>query len=136
MLCKLVGLKNFAFNDYLDFEVDGRNSRDDRLLVSGLLSKEAASFIGLASFSLTVLFSFFTNQLAKSIVFVSLPVFFLQYLGLQKKILVKNVSIAYALAATILFGLVISDAVFEFITVYFAVMALRLVWGLKSCGYW
>ena len=113
----------FAFNDYYDFEVDKRNNRYDRPLVLGLLSRRVALMTGLVSFSLILLLSLFLNLLAISLVLVSLPLFFLYSLGLKRMILVKNILIAYAYVATILFGSLVSDAILEPLIVYFATMA-------------
>ncbi len=118
----LAAVGAFAFNDYYDFEVDLRNHRYDRPLVLGLLSRRVALVTGLVSFSLVILLSLFLNPLAMSLVLVSLPLFFLYSLGLKRKILVKNVLIAYAFVATIIFGSLVSDAIIEPLIVYFAVM--------------
>ncbi len=113
----------FAFNDYYDFEVDKKNRRHDRPLVSGLLSRRVALITGLASFSLILVLSLFLNLIAISFVLVSLPLFFIYSLGIKRIILVKNLLIAYAYVATILFGSLVCDAVLEPLIVYFATMA-------------
>ncbi len=113
----------FAFNDYYDFEVDKRNNRYDRPLVLGLLSRRAALMTGLVSFFLILLLSMFLNLLAISLVLISLPLFYLYSLGIKRMILAKNILIAYAYVATILFGSLVSDAILEPLIVYFATMA-------------
>ena len=118
----LSAVGSFAFNDYYDFEIDKRNRRYDRPLVSGLLSRRVALITGLVSFSLILLLSLSLNLLAMSLVLVSLPLFFLYSLGLKRTILVKNALIAYAYVATILFGSLVSDAILEPLIVYFAAM--------------
>ena len=118
----LSAVGSFAFNDYYDFEVDKRNNRRDRPLVLGLLSKRVALITGLASFSLILLLSLFLNLLAKALVLASLPLFFLYSLGLKRMFLFKNAIIAYAYAATILFGSLVSDAALEPLIAYFAAM--------------
>ena len=118
----LSAVGSFSFNDYYDFGVDKRNRRYDRPLVSGLLSRKVALITGLASFSLILLLSLLLNSLALFLVLVSLPLFFLYNLGVKKMILIKNVLIAYAYVATILFGSLVSDAILEPIIVYFAAM--------------
>ncbi len=118
----LSAVGSFAFNDYHDFEVDKRNARYDRPLVSGLLSRKVALITGLASFSLIVLLSLYLNPLAASLVLVSLPLFFLYSLGLKRTFLVKNTLIAYAYVATILFGSLVTDATLEPLIAYFAAM--------------
>jgi geranylgeranylglycerol-phosphate geranylgeranyltransferase len=118
----LSAVGSFAFNDYFDFEVDKRNDRYDRPLVSGSLSRRVASVTGLVSFSLVVLLSLSLNLLAMVIVLINLPLFLLYSIGLKKLFLVKNIIIAYAYVATILFGAVVSDAILELLIVYFASM--------------
>ena len=114
---------SFAINDYCDFGVDKRNNRHDRPLVLGLPSRRVALMTGLVSFSLILLLSLFLNLLAISLVLVSLPLFFIYSLGLKRMILAKNILIAYAYVATILFGSLVSDAILEPLIVYFATMA-------------
>ncbi len=118
----LSAVGSFAFNDYFDFEVDRRNRRYDRPLVLGLLSKKVALITGLVSFSLVLLLLLFLNSLALLLVLVSLPFFFFYNLGMKKMILFKNILIAYAYVATILFGSIVSDSVVELLIVYFAAM--------------
>lgn len=113
---------SFALNDYCDFEVDQRNRRYDRPLVSGSLSKEVAVTTAVASFSMVLLFSRFLNSPAMILVLVSLPFFIFYILGLKKIVLVKNVLIAYAYVATIFLGSLVSDSIVEPLIVYFAAM--------------
>ncbi len=51
-------------------------------------------------------------------------------MGLKKKVLVKNLLIAYSYAVTILFGSLVSDSILEPIIVYFAIMGFIV--GLGS----
>lgn len=118
----LSAVGSFAFNDYYDFEVDKKNRRYDRPLVSGLLSRKVALITGMASFSLILLLSLFLNSPAMFLFLISLPLFFLYNLGMKKMILFKNILIAYAYVATILFGSLVSDAIVEPLIVYFAAM--------------
>ncbi|TET19179.1 hypothetical protein E3J74_07790 [Candidatus Bathyarchaeota archaeon] len=118
----LSAVGSFALNDYCDFEVDKRNDRSDRPLVSGLLSKELALITGSVSFFWVILLSFFLNLLAMVLVLASLALFFLYSLGLKKIFLVKNVLVAYAYVATIFLGALVSDGVLEPLIVYFALM--------------
>ncbi len=118
----LSAVGSFAFNDYFDFEVDKRNDRYDRPLVSGLLSRRVALVTALISFSLVVLLSLSLNLIAMAIVIISFPLFLLYSLGLKKLFLVKNIIIAYAYVATMFFSAVVSDAVLEPLIVYFALM--------------
>lgn len=118
----LSAVGSFAFNDYYDFQVDKKNRRYDRPLVSGLLSRKVALITGMASFSLILLLSLFLNSPAMFLFLISLPLFFLYNLGVKKMILFKNILIAYAYVATILFGSLVSDAIVEPLIVYFAAM--------------
>lgn len=115
---------SFSFNDYYDLEVDRRNFRHDRPLVTGSLSRKVASITALLSFLSVLLLSLLLNLLAISLVLVSLPLFIFYSLGLKRMIFVKNVLIAYAYAATILFGSLVSDATVEPLIMYFAAMSL------------
>jgi geranylgeranylglycerol-phosphate geranylgeranyltransferase len=118
----LTAAGSFAFNDYYDFEVDRRNGRYDRPLVSGLLKRNVALITAFCSFSLIVLLSLFLNTHARALVLVSVPLFAVYSLGLKRVLIAKNVVIAYAFVATILLGSLVSDAVLEPLIVYFAVM--------------
>jgi len=118
----LSAVGSFAFNDYYDFEVDKRNDRFDRPLVLGLLSRRLALTTGLASFCLALVLSLVLNRVSMSLVFLTLPLFFLYSLGVKRMMLVKNALIAYAYVATILLGSLVSDAVLEPLIVYFAAM--------------
>ena len=124
---------SFAFNDYCDFDVDKRNNRLDRPLVSELISRKLALGIGVASFLLVIILSLFLNLLAMFLVLFSLPLFFLYSLGLKKTFFVKNLLIAYAYVATIFLGSIVSDASLEILIVYFAIKVLLWDWRLKLC---
>jgi geranylgeranylglycerol-phosphate geranylgeranyltransferase len=118
----LSAVGSFAINDYYDLEIDRKNSRYDRPLVSGLLSRRSAIITGLVSFSLVVALSQVLNQTAMVIVITSMPVFFLYSARLKRMFLIKNALIAYAYVVTILLGAVISDAYLEPLIIYFAMM--------------
>lgn len=120
----LSAVSSFAFNDYYDFEVDKRNDRYDRPLVTGLVPRELALVTGLVSFSLVAFLSLFLGLIAMALVLVTLPLFFLYSFGLKKIFFFKNLLIAYAYVATILFGAVVSDTILEPLIIYFAVMGL------------
>jgi geranylgeranylglycerol-phosphate geranylgeranyltransferase len=113
---------SFSINDYFDFEVDKKNSRLDRPLIRGVLTKELALITGLIAFLVVVLLSFLLNFVATFLILVSLPLFILYSLVLKKIFLVKNTIIAYAFVATILLGSLISDAFIESLIFFFALM--------------
>jgi geranylgeranylglycerol-phosphate geranylgeranyltransferase len=118
----LTAAGSFAFNDYHDFEVDRRNGRYDRPLVTGLLKRKVALITAFCSFSLIILLSLFLNPHARALVLVSVPLFAVYSLGLKRVLIAKNAAIAYAFVATILLGSLVSDAMLEPLIVYFAAM--------------
>ncbi|HII07742.1 MAG TPA: UbiA family prenyltransferase [Methanotrichaceae archaeon] len=123
----LVATGSFAFNDYRDFEVDMKNSRLDRPLVTGSLPRRAALLTALVSYTFALLLSSFLNPIAQFLVLVSTPLFVLYSLGLKRLILLKNVLIAYSYVATVFLGSLISDAVLEPLILYFAMMGFIVV---------
>jgi len=56
------------------------------------------------------------------LVFISLPTFYLYSIGLKKKIIFKNLLIAYSYLATIFLGSLVSDARLEPLIIYFGLM--------------
>jgi len=72
----------------------------------------------------------FLNAFAASLALISIPLFYIYSLGLKKKILVKNILIAYSYTGTIIFGSLVTDAVLEPIIIYFALMGFII--GLGS----
>ena len=113
---------SFAFNDYFDFAADKVNQRFDRPLVLGLLSGKLALITGLFSFFFVILLSLFLNLFSMFVVLLSLPLFFLYSLGLERVFFVKNVLIGYGYVATIFLGSIVSDSVLEPLIIYFAIM--------------
>ena len=124
LIAFLTAVGSFAFNDYYDFEIDRRNVRKDRPLVSELLPKRIALVMGLASAMLTFFLSLFLNSSAMTLVLVSFPLFYLYSLGLKRVVIVKNVLVAYAYVSTILLGSIVTDAAIEPLISYFALMGL------------
>ena len=112
----------FAFNDYFDFEADKLNKRSDRPLVLGLLSGKLALIIGVFSFFLVIFLSLFLNPFSMFLVLLSLPLFYLYSLGLERIFFVKNILIGYAFLATIFLGSLVSDSALEPLIIYFGVM--------------
>jgi geranylgeranylglycerol-phosphate geranylgeranyltransferase len=110
----------FAFNDYFDFEVDKINKRVDRPLVQGLLPIKTALYTGMASAIIVLLLSLYLNPLARVLVIVSLPLFYLYSIRLKRILLVNNALIAGAYVVTILLGTLVSDNCIEPLIVYFA----------------
>jgi geranylgeranylglycerol-phosphate geranylgeranyltransferase len=111
---------SFALNDYCDRDIDARNARSDRPLVSGHLSPRTAGLTALTAYSLALASSLFLNRLALGVILLGLPLFILYSVRLKKLLLVKNVIIAFAFVATITVGAIIADGYLEPIVVYFA----------------
>lgn len=124
LIAFLTAVGSFAFNDYYDFEVDKRNERKDRPLVSELLPRRIALLTGLASIFLTLLLSLLLNWAATSLVLLSFPLFYLYSLGLKRIVFAKNILVAYAYVSTILLGSIVSDVTVEPLISYFALMGL------------
>jgi len=120
----------FAINDYFDYEIDKNNNRRDRPLVLGLISRRTALITAIVLLIIVVILSLFLNSIATIITLISVPLFYIYSMGLKKKVLIKNLLIAYSYAATILFGSLVSDALLEPIIVYFAIMGFIV--GLGS----
>ena len=122
----------YALNDYFDYELDKRNSKHDRPLVSGSLSKRTALVTGLTSFFFILLLSLFLNPASKFLVLFTAPLFIFYNLGLKKILFVKNILVAYAFVATILLGSVITDSFLEPLIVYFAIMAFIVGFAVET----
>jgi len=118
----LYSIGNYAFNDYYDFELDKRNARYDRPLVSGLLPRKIAPIISIISLFLIILLLFFFDLPIMLLILANLPLFFLYSMGLKKILVVKDVMIGYAFMATIFFGALVSDGILEPLIVYFGIM--------------
>ena len=120
----------FAINDYIDIEIDRNNKRSDRPLVLGLISRKTALITSVTILIFDLLLVLLLNTFAAFLALISIPLFYIYSLGLKKKILVKNLLIAYSYTGTILFGSIVSDAMLEPIVIYFAVMGFII--GLGS----
>ena len=120
----------FAINDYFDYEIDKNNNRRDRPLVLGLISRRTALITAIVLFLIVIILSLFLNNIATIIALISVPIFYIYSMGLKKKVLIKNLLIAYSYVVTILFGSLVSDALLEPIIVYFAIMGFIV--GLGS----
>ena len=120
----------FAINDYFDYEIDKSNNRRDRPLVLGLISRRTALITAIVLLLIVIILSLFLNNIATIITLISVPIFYIYSMGLKKKVLIKNLLIAYSYAVTILFGSLVSDALLEPIIMYFAIMGFIV--GLGS----
>jgi geranylgeranylglycerol-phosphate geranylgeranyltransferase len=118
----LVAIGSFALNDYFDLEADKKNKRLDRPLVSKLISFKKVLGVGIISYVLAIILSFFLNQISSTLILSSIVLFFFYNIGLKKKVLVKNIIIAYAYVATIILGSIITDGIFETLILYFSLM--------------
>lgn len=122
----------YALNDYFDYELDKRNNKHDRPLVSGSFSKRTALVTGLTSFFFILLLSLFLNPTSKFLVLFTAPLFIFYNLGLKRILFVKNILVAYAFVATILLGSVITDSFLEPLIVYFAIMAFIVGFAVET----
>jgi len=118
----------FAINDYIDYEIDVKNSRSDRPLVLGLLSRRSALITAIILLIFDLILILFLNGVALILALISIPAFYIYSLGLKKFVIIKNVLISYA--GTILFGSLVTDTVLEPIIIYFAFMGFII--GLGS----
>jgi len=120
----------FAINDYIDYDIDVKNNRSDRPLVLGLISRKTALITAIILLIIDLMLVLFLNSVAAFLALISIPVFYIYSLGLKKKILVKNLLIAYSYTGTIIFGSLVTDAILEPIIIYFALMGFIV--GLGS----
>ena len=120
----------FAINDYIDYEIDKSNKRSDRPLVLGLITRKTAIVTAVVLLLIDLVLILFLNKVALIIALVSIPTFYIYSLGFKKKILVKNILIAYSYTGTIIFGSLVTDAILEPIIIYFALMGFIV--GLGS----
>ena len=120
----------FAINDYIDYEIDKSNKRSDRPLVLGLITRKTALITAIVLLLVDLVLVLFLNRVALILALVSIPIFYIYSLGLKRKILVKNLLIAYSYSGTIIFGSLVSDTILEPIIIYFAIMGFII--GLGS----
>jgi len=120
----------FAINDYIDYEIDVKNNRSDRPLVVGLISRRTALITAIILLIIDLILVLLLNRVASILALISVPAFYIYSLGLKKKILVKNILIAYSYTGTIIFGSLVTDAILEPIIIYFALMGFIV--GLGS----
>ncbi len=120
----------FAINDYIDFEVDKSNKRSDRPIFLGLITRKTAIITAVALLLTDLILVLFLNLVASILALISIPIFYVYSLGLKKKILIKNLLIAYSYSGTILFGSLVTDSILEPIIIYFALMGFIV--GLGS----
>ena len=116
------GAGAFAINDYFDYELDKSNNRTDRPLVLGIISRRTALVTAIISLIIVIILSLFLNIVAMILVLISLPIFYFYSTGLKKKIIFKNILIAFSYLATIFLGSLVSDAELEPLIIYFAIM--------------
>lgn len=116
------GAGAFAINDYFDFEVDKINKRKDRPLVVGLVSRKIALFTAVISITIVIILSLFLNLTSMILVFISVPLFYIYSMGLKKRLIIKNLLIAFSYLSTIFLGSLITDSRLEPIIIYFGIM--------------
>jgi geranylgeranylglycerol-phosphate geranylgeranyltransferase len=112
----------FAINDYYDYEVDKTNSRKDRPLVTGLISRRTAQITAISSLLIVVSLSLLLNLAAIILIIIGVPLFYIYSMGLKRRLYVKNLLIAFSYLSTIFLGSLISDSNLEPLIIYFAIM--------------
>ncbi|MHA1987902.1 MAG: UbiA family prenyltransferase [Promethearchaeota archaeon] len=112
----------FALNDYYDYEVDKTNSRKDRPLVTGLISRRTAQITAISSLLIVVSLSLLLNLAAIILIIIGVPLFYIYSMGLKRRLYVKNLLIAFSYLSTIFLGSLISDSNLEPLIIYFAIM--------------
>ncbi len=102
----------FALNDYMDYEADKANEREDRPLVSGHISKKTALTSSLLMMPIGIASSYFINIDAFLIALIFSLVSFEYAFRLKKVPLIGNLSIAASMSIPFLYGvLTVSESV-------------------------
>jgi len=95
----------FALNDYFDVEVDRANSRTDRPIVRGDISKQEALLLTIAAFAVSIVAGYFMGNIGALAVLVVLIAFGILYdYKLKEYGILGNVYIAFTMAAPFLFS--------------------------------
>jgi geranylgeranylglycerol-phosphate geranylgeranyltransferase len=107
----LIGMASFAINDYFDINVDKKNKKNDRPLVSGKISPKSAFNLSLLMFVIGVALSAFINIYAFIISLIFAILAFLYSYKLKEMFLIGNIYIAFAMAIPFIYGdYVVSNA--------------------------
>ena len=114
----LVALGCYALDDYYDLEADRFNHRNDRPLVTGLLTPRTALATGVLSFAAAIVLIPLLQSTAAIIIASSLPLTFVYNLHLKRVFLLKNAVIAGAFVAPLLVGALATDGTIEPIIAY------------------
>lgn len=99
----------FALNDYLDFEIDVLNKRNDRPLVRGELTRRTAITLSLVFLPLGLLFSILISCIAFIFAFLLVIFGYLYNIKLKKLGIIGNSYIAFSMAAPFLYGSIIAS---------------------------
>jgi geranylgeranylglycerol-phosphate geranylgeranyltransferase len=95
----------FALNDYFDVEVDRKNSRTDRPIVRGDISKQEALLLTIATFVVSIVAGYFMGNIGALVVLVVLIAFGILYdYKLKEYGILGNIYIAFTMAAPFLFS--------------------------------
>ena len=95
----------FALNDYFDVEVDRKNSRTDRPIVRGDVSRQEALLLAIVAFAVSIVAGYFMGNLGALIVLAVLILFGVLYdYRLKEYGLWGNIYIAFTMAAPFLFS--------------------------------
>ncbi|MHA1884753.1 MAG: UbiA family prenyltransferase, partial [Promethearchaeota archaeon] len=71
---------------------------------------------------IVIVLSLFLNLTSMILVFISVPIFYIYSMGLKKRLVIKNLLIAYSYLSTIFLGSLINDSQLEPIIIYFGIM--------------
>lgn len=101
----------FAFNDYVDYEVDLKNRRLDRPLVRGDLRREFALIIAIALAPFGLLFAYLISIQALIFVLIVAILGYTYNVKLKEFGLLGNAYIAFTMCAPFLFGGLITNGI-------------------------
>jgi 4-hydroxybenzoate polyprenyltransferase len=105
-----ISMSAFAINDYFDVEADRANSRMDRPIVRGAVSKRDALSIALICAVVGVLLSIFINASAFAIALVFAVLSFLYSYKLKDMLAVGNAYVALSMVIPFVYGSYIASA--------------------------
>jgi geranylgeranylglycerol-phosphate geranylgeranyltransferase len=133
----LLSMSAFAINDYLDYESDLINKRFDRPIVAKIIKRDEALVISIFLFILSLLLSFFLNEIAFAIAFIFGIFSFIYSLKLKDIALVGNLYVALCMAIPIIFGGIVAGSlnqkhIFIFSIILFAGIAREIAQSIRD----
>ncbi len=99
-----ISMSSFAVNDYFDVEVDRKNKKTDRPLVSGELSKCDALYITYATLAIGIFASLLINAYAFFIAVAFGALAMLYSYRLKETFMLGNLYIAFSMAIPFIYG--------------------------------